>query len=157
MAEKRRILDLLDRAHRARAWHGPALQETLAGVTAAQAAKRVVRQAHTIWELVEHLTTWNDAVALRLEGGKPDVTPDRNFPRTPRPTPAAWRAALRRLAASQRRFRAAVAGFPEARLGRVRPGTQTTWYVLIHGQVQHQLYHAGQIAMLRRGLGTPVA
>jgi uncharacterized damage-inducible protein DinB len=157
MAEKRRLLDLLDRAHRAKAWHGPALLESLAGVTPAMAAKRVVKGAHTIWDLVEHVATWNDAVALRLSGGVPQVTPETNFPKLSRPTPAAWKKSLRRLAASQRRFRNAVAKFPEARLGRKRPGTPTTWYVLIHGQIQHQLYHAGQIAMLRRGMGSPVA
>lgn len=156
MSERTRILDLVDRAHRAKAWHGPALLETLAGVSAPMAAKRAVKGAHTIWELVEHLTTWNDVVARRLAGEKPQVTAEQNFPKTPRPTPAAWKAALRRLAASQRRFRAAVVAFPEARLGRRRPGSQSTWYVLITGQVQHQLYHAGQIAMLRRAMGKPV-
>ncbi len=157
MAEKRRLLDLLDRSYRAQAWHGPALLESLAGVTPAMAAKRVVKGAHTIWELVEHVAFWNDAVALRLAGGKPAVTPETNFPKQPRPTPAAWKKSLRRLAASQRRFRTAVAKFPEKQLGRVRPGVKSTWYVLIHGQIQHQLYHAGQVALLRRGLGKPVA
>jgi uncharacterized damage-inducible protein DinB len=157
MAEKKRLLDLLDRAHRAKAWHGPALLETLAGVSPGMAAKRPVKGAHTIWELVEHVATWNEVVALRLEGGTPQVTPEANFPKMPRPTPAAWKKARRRLAASQRRFRNAVATFPENRLGRVRPRVKTTWYVLIHGQIQHQLYHAGQIALLRRGMGKPVA
>ena len=157
MAEKRRLLDLMDRAYRAKAWHGPALMESLAGVTPAMAAKRVVKGAHTIWDLVEHLATWNDAVALRLSGGKPQVPPEKNFPKLPRPTPAAWKKALRRLAASQRRFRAGVVKFPERQIGRKRPGVPTTWYVLIHGQIQHQLYHAGQIALLRRGMGKPVA
>jgi|SRR5262245_44246887 len=157
MSEKRHMLDLLDRAHRAKAWHGPALLETLKGVTPAMAAKRLVPGAHTIWELVEHVATWNDIVARRLAGETPPQPPASvNFPRTPRPAPAAWKAALGRLAASQRRFRAAVVKFPEAQLGRVRSNASSPWYVLIHGQIQHQLYHAGQIAMLRRGLGKPV-
>jgi len=156
MSEKRRTLELLDRAYRAKAWHGPALLETLAGMNAAMAAKRVMKRAHTAWELVDHLATWNEAVALRLAGGKPKVTPEMNFPRTPRPTPAAWKKTLRRLAASQRKFRAGVVKFPEGKLGRLLPGSQTPFYVLIHGQIQHQLYHAGQIALLRRGMGRAV-
>jgi uncharacterized damage-inducible protein DinB len=156
MSEKKRTLELLNRAYHAKAWHGPALRETLDGVTSAMAAKRVVRGAHTIWELVDHLGTWNAIVAMRLEGGRPQVPPELNFPKTPRPTPAAWRKSLARLAASQRRFRAAVAKFPERQLGRIRPGTQASWNVLIHGQIQHQLYHAGQIAMLRRGMGKEI-
>jgi len=156
MGEKKRTLELLDRAHRAQAWHGPALLETLKDVTPAMAAKRVVKGAHTIWELVDHVASWNAIVAERLAGKPPQVTPEMNFPKTPRPTPAAWKKSLARLAASQRKFRAAVARFPEARIGRIRPGTKMSWNVLIHGQIQHQLYHAGQIAMLRRGMGKPI-
>ena len=156
MSEKKRTLELLDRAYRAKAWHGPALLETLDGVTAAMAAEHVVKGAHTIWELVDHLGSWNAIVSERLAGKKPAVTPDINFPKTPRPTPAAWRQSLVRLAASQRKFRTAVAKFPEQQLGRIRPGSRLSWNVLIHGQIQHQLYHAGQIAMLRRGMGKPI-
>jgi uncharacterized damage-inducible protein DinB len=156
MPEKKRTLELLDRAFRAKAWHGPSLLETLEGVNAATAAQRVVKDAHTIWELVDHVASWNVIVAERLAGKKPHISPDLNFPPTPRPTPAAWKKSLARLAASQRRFRAAVAKFPERQLGRIRPGTKTSWNVLIHGQMQHQLYHAGQIAMLRRGMGKQI-
>ena len=156
MAERKRTLELLDRAFRAKAWHGPALLETLKDVDAAMAATRVVKGAHTIWELVDHVASWNAIVAERLAGGKPVVTPEMNFPKTPQPTAAAWKKSLAWLAASQRKFRAAVAKFPESRLGRIRPGTKTSWNVLIHGQMQHQLYHAGQIAMLRRGMGKEI-
>ena len=156
MSERKRTLELLDRAYKAKAWHGPALMETLDGVDAAMAAKRVVKGGHTIWELVDHLASWNTIVAERLKGGKPQVSPDMNFPKTPKPTAAAWKQSLARLAASQRRFRAAVAKFPERDLGRIRPGTKQSWNVLLHGQMQHQLYHAGQIALLRRGMGKEI-
>ena len=153
MAEKRRLLDLIDRAYRANAWHGPALLETLDGITPTMAAKRVVKGAHTIWELTEHVATWNEVVAERLSGKSPAVPPERNFPKMPSPTPAAWKKSKARLAKAQARFRAAVVAFPEAKLGKLRPGQKTTWYLLIHGEVQHQLYHAGQIALLKRGMG----
>ena len=156
MSEKKRTLDLLDRAFTAEAWHGPSLLETVAGVSASLAAKRPLKGAHTIWELVNHIASWNEIVALRLAGETPKVTPEMNFPPMPKPTPLAWKQALRRLGRSEARFRDAVARFPALKLGRRRPGTTSTWNVLIHGQIQHQLYHAGQIAMLRRGLGKPV-
>lgn len=156
MSEKKRTLDLLDRAFQKEAWHGPSLSESLAGVTAALAAKRPLKSAHTIWELVDHIASWNEIVALRLAGESPQVTPAWNFPPMPKPTPAAWNAALKRLGRSEAQFRQAVAKFPSLKIGRRRPGTKATWNVLIHGQIQHQLYHAGQIAMLRRGLGKPV-
>jgi uncharacterized damage-inducible protein DinB len=68
----------------------------------------------------------------------------------------AWKAALRRLGRSRRSSAARIAKFPALKIGRKRPGTTATWNVLIHGQIQHQLYHAGQIAILRRGLGKPI-
>ena len=156
MGERQRILDLLDRAYRANAWHGPALLETLDGVKAPLAAKRPPRAAHSIWELVEHIATWNDVVARRLSGEIPTVSDEMNFPRARKPTPAAWKASLRRLARTHARFRREVARFPIAKLGRKRPRVDQTWNVLIHGQIQHMLYHAGQIAMLRRLLGKPL-
>ena len=156
MSERQRILDVLDRAYRAKAWHGPALMETLAGVGPALAARHVRRGVHSVWELVEHIASWNEIVAERLEGRSPKVTPAYNFPPVPRATPAAWLATRRRLTRSQARFRGAVARFPIARIGRRRPKVDHTWNVLIQGQIQHQLYHAGQIAMLRRAFGKPV-
>jgi len=156
MSERQRILDLMDRAYRAKAWHGPALLEVLDGVGAGLAARRVKRGVRSIWELVEHVASWNEIVAERLAGGSPEVTPALNFPPVTRTTPAAWQATRRRLARSQARLRRAVARFPMARLGRRRPKTDHTWSVLIHGSVQHQLYHAGQMALLRRALGKPV-
>ena|SRR5258708_231601 len=156
MSERTRILDLLDRAHRADAWHGPSLLETLAGVSAPLASKRAFKSGHTIWELVDHVASWNEIVAERVAGKPPVITPERNFPPTPKPTPANWKATLRRLGRSHVKFRKAVAAFPEAKLGRLRPKVKHTWNVLIHGQIQHGLYHAGQIAMLRRALGKPL-
>ena len=83
MGEKQRILDLLDRAHRAQAWHGPALLETLAGVSPKLAAQRAMKGVHSIWELVEHVASWNEIVAMRLAGSVPVVTNELNFPHGP--------------------------------------------------------------------------
>lgn len=156
MSEKRRLLEQLDRAYTAHTWCGPSLLESIAGVPAAKAAKRAMKGTHSIWELVEHVASWNEIVAERLEGGSPAVTPKRNFPPVSTKTPAAWKATQVRLALSQLKFRTAVDAFPAAKLGRKRPKLQDSWAVLIHGQIQHQLYHAGQIALLRRGLGIPI-
>lgn len=156
MSEKRRILDLLDRAYREQAWHGPSLLQTLEGLSPALAAKRPLEGVHSIWELVEHVASWNEIVAQRLAGSVPTVTEEWNFPPVVKTTPVAWKATLRRLARSQASFRREVERFPVAKLGRRRPKTDQSWNVLIHGQIQHGLYHAGQIAMLRRALGKPV-
>ena len=156
MAERQRILDLVDRAYRAKAWHGPSMLEALEGVSSVMAARRLKRGMHSIWELVEHVASWNEIVARRLAGELPRVTAEMNFPPVAKTTPAAWKATKRRLARTHARFRREVAAFPVKKLGRRRPRTDQSWNVLIHGQIQHVLYHAGQITMLRRAFGRPV-
>lgn len=156
MTEKQRILDQVDRAYRAHAWCGASLLEALDGLSSATTAKRPVKSAHSIWEIVEHVASWNEIVAWRLIGENPVVTPELNFPPVTKTTPAAWKATLRRLARSQKKFRTAVEAFPVAMLGRRRPKVDYAWDVLLQGQIQHQLYHAGQIAIMRRGLGKAI-
>ncbi|MEO5988302.1 MAG: DinB family protein [Candidatus Eisenbacteria bacterium] len=156
MSERTRLIDLADRAYKADAWYGGSLLEILDGVTPAMAAKHPAKSAHSIWELVEHVASWNIIVTQRMQGEMPSVTEEFNFPPVHKPTPAAWKATLKRLAASQALFRREIARFPEAKLGRMRPGVKHTWSVLIYGQVEHCLYHAAQIALLRRALGKPV-
>lgn len=156
MSERTRLLDLADRAYKANAWCGSSLLEVLAGVTPAMAAKHPIKGGNSIWELVDHLASWNIIVTQRMQGETPTVTQEFNFPPTPKPTPAAWKATLKRLAASQALFRREIARFPEAKLGRKRPKANMTWSVLIYGQVEHCLWHAAQIALLRRALGKPI-
>lgn len=156
MAERQRILDLIDRAYRAKAWHGPAMLQALDGVSPRVAAKRLKRDMHSIWALTEHVASWNEIVARRLAGEKVRVTRELNFPPVTKTTPAAWKATKDRLARTHAQFRREVARFPVKKLGRRRPRTSHTWNVLIHGQIQHVLYHAGQITMLRRAFGKPV-
>ena len=158
MSERTQLLDLLDRAYTEKAWHGPSVMESLAGISASVAAKHPMRGVRSIWELVEHIASWDEIVATRLEGAPPQAIPmEYNFPPVTKTTPAAWKATLRRLARTHARFRRAVVKFPIEKLGRRRPKMNYTWGVLIHGQIQHELYHAGQITLLRRALGKPVA
>lgn len=157
MSERTRLIDLADRAYNGPAWCGASLLDALKGVTPAMAGKHPVKGGHSIWELVEHVASWNIIVTQRMQGVIPLITDEFNFPPVPKPTPKAWKASLKRLAASQELFLREIGRFPEARLGRKRPKAGDTWSVLIYGQVEHMLYHAGQIALLRRALGKPLS
>ena len=151
MGEIGRITDQLKRAFAGPAWAGFSVLEALDGVSAARAAKRPLRGAHSIWELTVHIAVWEDVVRRRALGESYQPTPAQDWP-TPRgATPAAWAATLRRLKAGHRALRAVVRAFDARRLDRplVRGGSSA--YVQFHGAIQHDLYHAGQIAMLRKG------
>ncbi len=155
MPETARILDQLHRAYEGPAWHGPALREVLAGVTCQTAAQRPIPGAHTIWELVLHLTVWISVPTRRLTGAEiATLPPNEDWPAAPEPTESGWREALDRLAQAQRNLESEVGKLTDDRLReKVLGDIPYSIYTMLHGVVQHNLYHAGQIALLKKSAG----
>jgi uncharacterized damage-inducible protein DinB len=151
MTEMERIADQLKRSFEGPAWHGPSVLEVLLGVDAAEAAKRPIAAAHSIWELVLHMTTWLDAVRRRALGEKVEVTPEQDFPTVTRSDDAAWHTALAGLRHAHEALLTTLRTLPERRLDEPLVPGGSTGYVQLHGIVQHDLYHAGQIAVLKKG------
>ena len=151
MAEAKRIAEQHRRAYHGEAWHGPSVFENLEGVSAAAAAKRPIAGAHSIWELVLHLTSWERIVQSRIDGEPIDYSDELDWPAVPSPTPKAWRDARAALEAASDELRASIARMSDKKLQTKRPGATGTFYDLAHGQVQHALYHAGQMAVLKKG------
>ena len=149
-AETKRIADQLHRAYAGGAWHGPALRELLRDVSAKQAAARPLRGAHTIWELVLHITAWKGAVLRRMQGKATQLSAAKNFPPMPKATAANWKKTLAALRTAQRDLHPAILALPDSRLKRIVPGKRYSVYFMLHGLVQHDLYHAGQIALLKK-------
>jgi uncharacterized damage-inducible protein DinB len=151
MNEVMRIRDQLDRGLRGEAWHGPALLEILSGIDARTAAGRPIPGAHSIWEIVLHLTASVDLVVARLGGEPKDLTPDEDWPAQPDITNGdAWGEVVAELERAHGRLFAAIEELDEGRLDEaIVPGFSGT-YLQLHGTVQHDLYHAGQIVLLTR-------
>ena len=155
MSETARIADQLRRAFQGDAWHGDSLLEILDGVAAAQAAARPVKHAHTIWELVLHITAWDSAVRRRLAGAAVDLSDEQNFPSVMDPSENAWRRTIEQARKVHNELVEAVAAFPDERLSEKVPGKKSepdwyNFYFMLHGVAQHELYHAGQIALLKK-------
>jgi len=141
----------MERAYSGKAWHGPSLRFLLRGITAEQAAKRPVINAHTIWELVLHITAWDRVVCQRIQGGKTtQLPPNQNFPAVTDSSATAWKKALQELETHHQALVAAMKEFPDAKLDHNLTGGDYTYYITMHGAVQHDLYHAGQIAILKK-------
>jgi uncharacterized damage-inducible protein DinB len=158
MLENARIADELDRMNHGGAWHGPAMQETLHGVSAVEAGARPVAGAHTIWEIVLHMTAWANEVGRRLSENARPLSGDADWPAPADCAGSAWEAAKSELAASHQRLRQAIREFPPSRLeepvsGKDNNGPPDSFYVMLHGLAQHDAYHTGQIAILKRALG----
>ena len=153
MTETARIADQLRRAFRGDAWHGDSLLEILDGVTAAQAAARPIPHAHTIWELVLHIAAWDGAVRRRLGGKAVALSDEQNFPPVRDTGEIAWRKTLEHVRRVHDELVQAVSESPDTRLAEQVPGKQGAhynFYYMLHGVVQHELYHAGQIALLKK-------
>jgi len=149
-SEPARIADQLRRAFEGDAWHGPALLELVHDVDAATAAAKPLPNVHSIWELVMHVAAWDGAAYCRLAGETLQLTGTANFPAVPKPTEAAWRKAVAQAKRAHDVLVKTVAALPESRLRERVPGKKYDFYHLLHGVAQHELYHAGQIAILKK-------
>lgn len=153
MSEVKRISDQLRRSHQGIAWHGPSLVELLNGLTAEQANRRPVPNAHTIWELVLHITAWEEVVSRRLSGEDvPDLPPDEDFPAVNDATDAAWKSAQERMNDVQQQLAQKITQLTDDELKRTVAGKEYSVYFMLHGVIQHNLYHAGQIAILKKAV-----
>ncbi|HEX8450786.1 MAG TPA: DinB family protein [Longimicrobium sp.] len=157
MNEVRAIADQLARAHDGDAWYGDPTMTVLRGVTAEQASHRPIPRAHTIWEIVLHMTSWQREVLRRLRTRVAHEPEDGDWPAPPHPTDDAWREAVARLEAAHRELLDEVERFPVAALGEILGeardaplGSGVTYYVLLHGIVQHNLAHTAQISLLKK-------
>ena len=150
VSEAEFIADQLQRAFYGTAWHGPAVMELLKDVDAATAAAKPLRNVHSIWELVLHVAAWDGAMLRRLGGEKTQLKADKNFPRVPTPTEAAWRDTIASTKRTHDTLVKTVAQLSDARLLDRVPGKRYNFHHMLHGVVQHELYHAGQIAVLKK-------
>ena len=151
MSESARICDQLRRAHCGEAWHGPSVREVLAGVSAAQASRRAIGGAHSIWEIVLHIAAWEEAARKALDGATMPTLPwEGDWPPVGDTSPAAWNDAQAHLESTQKELEKGVEKFPNVRLSEKVAGRDYSFYFLLHGVVQHTLYHAGQIALLKK-------
>jgi uncharacterized damage-inducible protein DinB len=149
-SEPARIADQLRRAFEGDAWHGPALLELLEGIDARTAAAKPLANVHSIWELLLHTAVWDEATLQRLAGKVCQPTGDANFPPVSEATDGAWRRAVTEAKRTHDTLVKTVGTLPDSRLRDQVPGKDYDFYHLLHGVVQHELYHAGQIAILKK-------
>jgi Uncharacterized protein conserved in bacteria len=156
MTEIERISDQFRRAFDGNAWHGPSVMALLEGVTAAQAAARPIPSAHSIWQLVSHIAAWERACLRRLNGDPAQLTDEEDWPAVSDISEVAWQKTKDELVATHQQLLDKIGGLDDARLNQpIINDPSTTYssvYVTLHGGVQHDLYHAGQIAILKKAV-----
>jgi uncharacterized damage-inducible protein DinB len=154
MSQIESLADQLERAFRGGAWHGPSVSEALAGVDESAAAARPLPAAHSIWEIVHHLTAWNDVPRRRLDGERLQGLPaELDWPPVKDVSAGAWRAALAALENAHTALHARVRDLAESQLDDPVSGSDPTVRGMLFGILQHSAYHAGQIVLLRKARG----
>lgn len=148
------LLNLIDQAFDHRAWHGTNLRGSIRGLRAEDAAWRPVPGRHNIWETVVHAAYWKYIVRRRilseargsfpLEGSNWFVRP------TDKPSDEEWKKDVKLLVEAHRSMRAAVAGMTDAQLKVTPKGSKVSNSEIIMGIASHDLYHAGQVQLLKR-------
>ncbi|HEU5321590.1 MAG TPA: DinB family protein [Methylomirabilota bacterium] len=147
-------MDQLQRAWDGEPFHGPAVRTLLQGVGAPAAFARPLAGAHSIAEIARHIGTWEDIVRRRLGGEVIDTVPDdQDWPAVGEATASGWDATRRWLDEVHARLEGAVAALPEGRLGEAVPARDYDVEYMLNGILQHTLYHAGQIALLKAADG----
>ena len=140
-------------------WYGPPITQVVEGLTSQQAAARPIPNAHSIWEIILHMTSWVREVKRRLEQGNPHEPDDGDWPPVPDPTEGNWWQALDELETAHAELREQLFRTPEKKLedmvGPVRDpaqGTGVSYAAMLQGLLQHDAYHLGQVALLKKAI-----
>lgn len=162
MTELQLVIDQLQRMYAGRAWHGPSLTEALDGVDVDLATKRVGHSAHSIFDLVHHVAAWIGEAHARIGGRVPQMPDDGDFPASDDvPTAADWTELRQRLDTNHATLIADLNFLDPGRLSETistaatpELGEDRTVLSVLHGLVQHNAYHIGQIVLIRRAVGS---
>jgi uncharacterized damage-inducible protein DinB len=152
MNEVERLGDQLRRAFEGGAWHGPSVLELLEGIDATKAAAHPVPNAHSIWELTLHIAAWENAAYRRLQGDRAELSDEEDWPAVNDTGEEAWQAARQHLLQVHRDLVQKISQVDDATLNQPILEGLTSIYGTLHGVVQHDLYHAGQIALLKKAI-----
>lgn len=158
MNEIRLIVEVLKQTFEGVAWHGPSFMYVLKGVDKVQASERLIDSRHTIWEMVNHCSYWMEAVTKALQSEKmPDIRSTEDWPKMGK-TDEDWTKAQDRLRKAYEELGESIKDLNETRLTQKVHGSfkgrsyTTTFRKMLHGISDHNTYHAGQVAILKKSI-----
>lgn len=148
--EINRIADQIHYGYAGPAWHGPCITKVLDELEPA-VLSNTVGNSHNIAEILEHMIAWRVFAIKNMSGTPYDITDDAvNFPKVETLDAANWTDLKMRLAANQEELLSVIRSHSDEKLEEIVPGRKYNFYILLHGIVQHDLYHLGQIVMLKK-------
>jgi DinB superfamily len=149
-----RIADQLNSVVTEEAWYGDSVRKILHGVTGEQAQAHPIPNAHSIWELVVHVDAWCKFALAAVRGTPippwPAMPKELDWPLVHERSEKAWNATVSSFFANHKTLVDAIRACQDEKLGSVVPGRTYNFYRLFHSAIQHAIYHAGQIALLKK-------
>jgi uncharacterized damage-inducible protein DinB len=154
LSEINRISDQLKRAYMGEAWHGPSVCEVISNIDPAKAAAYPLRSVHSIWEILLHMIAWIKFARLSLEGEAmpQNLSPEKDWPVVQEAGQKAWESTLKALENEHQLLLDRVSELKDPELSDIVPGRNYSVYFLLQGIIQHNLYHAGQMSLLKTAL-----
>ena len=150
MDEVKFLRDQIETTFKGDSWHGPNLVKTLEGIDYTQAMQRPLGERHSIWELTDHISFWMEEVWKSVRDHA-DLNPDKKSDWAEMGASAEeWTQSVNRLEAAVNMTLDALAEWGDEDLYKQVPGTEYTFKQMLHGMVHHNLYHAGQINLLKK-------
>lgn len=150
MKETKRIAKLFEDLYNGSPWIDVTVMDTLKNISAEQAAKKVIPERNSIWQIVNHIIAWRENVLLRVQGNEM-LTPNNNyFTEIENISETQWQKELDRLSNSQEQWIRFLDNFDESQFDKIYPSNKMTYYEHIHGILQHDAYHLGQIVLLSK-------
>ncbi|MCH7689754.1 MAG: DinB family protein [candidate division Zixibacteria bacterium] len=150
MTETERILEQLKRSFYKEAWHGPAFLEILEEVTAEQASKRSIAEAHSIWEIVLHTKTWIEAVRIRCLGKEFNVSDEQDWPKVTVFSDEAWQQTIAYLKDEHKKLEDVIASMGSSDFDKNAAGSSMPNSSMLDSIIHHNIYHSAQIAILKK-------
>jgi uncharacterized damage-inducible protein DinB len=145
------LAEQIRRAFWGESWHGPSVREVLTGLSAEDAAAHPVAGAHSIWEIVLHMIGGYRLVLGRVRGNRAQLAPEEEWPPVVEVSSESWRETQHTLEQLNQELQSAVRAFPAERLSQ-ELGSEYSAYTQFLGAPQHDLYHAGQIVVLKKAV-----
>jgi len=154
MSEIKRIMDQIDRTFNGAAWHGLSLIEILEKIDPETAKIHLAEDTHNIWELLLHIISWIRFARISIEGSTlpKEIPVKTDWPPVTDSSEEAWQNTMESLHIEHTKLKDSILNISDSDLDTIVKGREYSAYVLIHGVVQHNLYHAGQISLIYTAL-----
>ena len=153
-----RLADLFRNAHDGTTWHGKSVTETLQNISAQEAAAHPIPDSHSIWDYVLHIVNWRVYAIRNLREDTPylvDLNTDLDWTPITDFSKEAWKEALEKFHQSAEELETAIRDMDENQLfEKIVTGSKNSCYMTLHGVIQHDIYHSGQIMLLKKILKT---